>query len=211
MHKSFLDLETVAKSELCCSQLRSNPIFLKYACFFNYLNTTPQGSHDVPSSISAVSKRFRITYLWWQRSLKGLYLMSLEKFGKHREIACIIVFKHFDFGFGGSNSSYDCNLVMFNASELLKGNLKRLVIILLPDQRQRQSDGLSELEKVLQLLSRLLLNHITKTCTHITEEPMFCLWNELDWTAVTQSLQTNSQQKQLWVVLYKVSSSMDWS
>lgn len=102
--------------------------------------------------------------------------MSLEKFGKHREIICIIVFKHFDFGFAGSNSSYDCNLVMFNASELLKGNLKRLVIILLPDQRQRQSDGLlSELEKVLQLLSRLLLNHITKTRTHITEEPMFCL------------------------------------
>ena len=102
--------------------------------------------------------------------------MSLEKFGKHREITCIIVFKHFDFGFGGYNSLYDCNLVMFTASELLKGNLKRLVIILLPDQRQRQSDGLlSELQKVLQLLSRLLLNHITKTHTRITEEPMFCL------------------------------------
>lgn len=63
--------------------------------------------------------------------------MGLEMFGEHTEIICIAVFKHFDFGFGGYNSSYDCNLVMFNASDLLKGTLKRLVKILLPDRRQR--------------------------------------------------------------------------
>lgn len=56
-------------------------------------------------------------------------------FGEHREITCIVVSKHFDFG--GYNSSYDCNLVMFNASNLLKGTLKMLVIIILPDRRRR--------------------------------------------------------------------------
>lgn len=56
-------------------------------------------------------------------------------FGEYREIAYIVAFKHFDFGFSGYNSSYDCNLVMSNGRNLLKGAAKRLIIILLPSIR----------------------------------------------------------------------------
>lgn len=52
--------------------------------------------------------------------------------GEHREITGIVDFKHLGFGFGVCNSSYDCDLVMFNASDLLKWTLQGLVVIILP-------------------------------------------------------------------------------
>lgn len=88
--------------------------------FLDYLNKTPQETHDIPDSISSGSKRFRIADQWWQRSLK--VLMGFEMFSKHREIICVVVLKHFDFGFGGYNPSYDCSVLMFSASDLLNSS-----------------------------------------------------------------------------------------
>jgi len=51
--------------------------------------------------------------------------MSFEMFGEHREITCTVIFRYFDFGH--YNSSSACNLVMFNASDLLKGLLRCLL------------------------------------------------------------------------------------
>lgn len=48
--------------------------------------------------------------------------MGFEMFSKHREIIRVVVLKHFDFGFGGYNPSYDCSVLMFSASDLLNSS-----------------------------------------------------------------------------------------
>lgn len=50
-----------------------------------------------------------------------------------------------------------------------KEALKRLVKTLLLNKKERWNDSLvSDVEKVLQLISRLILNHISKTHKYIT-------------------------------------------
>lgn len=115
-----MNLERVAKSELHCSQLQTS---ISQICIFLQLfKQNSSGDTWYTGQYLFWEQKIQIACQQWQRSLKVLYLMSFEMFGKHREITGIVVLKHFDFGCGGYSPSYDCNLVMFNASDLLNSS-----------------------------------------------------------------------------------------